>query len=181
MTKKLRYVPQAAGAPFELTAEERQEIETLLTRYPTRQAALLPVLWIAQARQGWISHEAAEEVARLLGLSPAFVDGVLTFYTMYNLEPVGRYNLQFCTSISCHLNGADELLEHCCRKLGIEVGETTVDGRFTITEVECIAGCDRAPSVQVNDRYEEPMSREKLDALLARLSAETPGAVRGED
>ncbi len=167
--KKLRYASRESGAPFVFTGDESREIDTLLSRYPTKQAALLPVLWIVQARLGWIPREAAEVVADRLDLSTAFVDGVLTFYTMYNLDPVGKYDLQFCTSISCHLNGADELLEHCRRKLGVHVGETTPDGKFTLTEVECIAGCDRAPSMQVNDRYHEPMTPEKLDALLSEL------------
>ena len=170
--KKLRYASRASGAAFAFTPDERREIDGLLTKYPTKQAALLPVLWIVQSRLGWIPREAVEAVADLLEISAAFVDGVLTFYTMYNLDPVGRYDLQFCTSISCHLNGADALLDHCRRKLGIDVGETTADGRFTITEVECIAGCDRAPSMQVNDRYYEPMTPEKLDALLSDLSRE---------
>jgi NADH-quinone oxidoreductase subunit E len=170
--KKLRYASRPSGAPFAFTADESREIESLLSKYPTKQAAILPVLWLVQTRLGWIPHEAVEEVARVLELSSAFVDGVLTFYTMYNLEPVGGYDLQFCTSISCHLNGADELLAHCERKLGISVGETTPDRKFTITEVECIAGCDRAPSMQVNDKYHEPMTTEKLDALLAELSKE---------
>jgi NADH-quinone oxidoreductase subunit E len=167
--KKLRYASRESGEPFAFTAGESGEIDRLLTKYPTKQAALLPVLWIVQERLGWIPREAAEAVAARLELTTAFVDGVLTFYTMYNLDPVGRYDLQFCTSISCHLNGADDLLEHCRRKLGIDVGETTPDGRFTITEVECIAGCDRAPSMQVNDRYYEPMSPERLDTLLSEL------------
>ncbi len=170
--KKLRYASRESGAPSSFTEAESREIDALLSRYPTKQAALLPVLWIVQERLGWIPREAVEIVADRLGLSPAFVDGVLTFYTMYNLEPIGKYDLQFCTSISCHLNGADELLEHCKRKLGVDVGGTTPDGKFTITEVECIAGCDRAPSMQVNDRYHEPMTPEKLDALLAELGKE---------
>ena len=91
-------------------------IEKILTRYPTKQAALLPVLWVAQETWGWISKESAEEVARILGLPPSHVDGVLTFYTMYNLRPVGRNLLQVCTSISCHLAGAEGLVEHCRKR-----------------------------------------------------------------
>jgi len=168
--KKLRYASRESGAPFSFTAEENRDIDALLGKYPTKQAALLPVLWIVQGRVGWVPREAVDAVAERLGLTSAFVDGVLTFYTMYNLDPVGKYDLQFCTSISCHLNGADELLAHCEKKLGVHAGETTSDGKFTITEVECIAGCDRAPSMQVNDRYYEPMTPEKLDALLADLA-----------
>jgi NADH-quinone oxidoreductase subunit E len=168
--KKLRYSSTSAGVSFAFTAEESREIETILARYPTRQAALLPLLWLVQERTRWISREAVEEVARVLELTTAFVDGVITFYTMYNLDPVGRHELQFCTSISCHLNGAEELMARCEKTLGIHAGETTPDGKFTITEVECIAGCDRAPSMQVNDRYYEPMTAEKLDDLLSTLA-----------
>jgi len=168
--KKLRYAAGASGTPFAFTPDENRKIDALLSKYPTKQAALLPVLWIVQERLGWIPSEAVGTIADRLDLTTAFVDGVLTFYTMYNLVPIGKYDLQFCTSISCHLNGADDLLAHCERKLGIHVGETTADRRFTITEVECIAGCDRAPSMQVNDRYYEPMTPQKLDALLAELA-----------
>ncbi len=146
------------------------QIEKILSRYPTRQAALLPVLWVAQETWGWISRESAEEVARILELPPSHVDGVLTFYTMYNLRPVGRHLLQVCTSISCHLAGASKLIDRCRRRLGIGLEETTADGAFTMVEVECIAGCDRAPSMMVNDTYHEPMDEAKLDALLDHLS-----------
>ncbi len=168
----LRYRLQESGGPAQFPPEARARIEKILTRYPTKQAALRPVLWVAQETWGWISKEAAEEVAKILGLSPAHVDGVLTFYTMYNLRPVGKNLLQFCTSISCHLAGAERLMERCRKRLGVELEQTTPDGKFTVVEVECIAGCDRAPSMMVNDTYHEPMDEKKLDALLDRLSAD---------
>ena len=164
-----RYALEEAGRPMEFPPDAKARIERILTRYPTKQAALLPVLWVAQETWGWIPKEAAEEVAKILDLSPAHVDGVLTFYTMYNLRPVGKNLLQVCTSISCHLLGAGALVEHCKKRLGIDLEETTRDGKFTLVEVECIAGCDRAPSMMVNDRYYEPMDAGKLDALLERL------------
>ncbi|HEV8232771.1 MAG TPA: NADH-quinone oxidoreductase subunit NuoE [Thermoanaerobaculia bacterium] len=164
-----RYSVASAGRPAEFPPAARDRIEKILARYPTKQAALLPILWVAQETWGWISKEAAEEVARILDLPPAHVSGVLTFYTMYNLEPVGRHLLQFCTSISCHLAGAERLLDHCRGRLGIDLGETTPDGKFTVVEVECIAGCDRAPSMMVNDAYHEPMDAAKLDSLLGSL------------
>ena len=167
-----RYGVQGSGQPARFPPEALARIEEILKRYPTRQAALLSVLWVAQETFGWISKEAAEEVSRLLELSPAHVDGVLTFYTMYNLRPVGRNLLQFCTSISCHLAGAGRLMERCTKRLGVELEQTTPDGKFTVVEVECIAGCDRAPSMMVNDTYHEPMDEEKLDSLLDRLSAD---------
>jgi NADH-quinone oxidoreductase subunit E len=167
-----RYRVESAGEPRPFPAEARQRIDRILKRYPTKQAALLPVLWVAQETWGWISKESAEEVAQLLGLTAAHVDGVLTFYTMYNLRPPGKHLLQFCTSIACHLAGADRLVARCAKRLGIELEETTDDGKFTLIEVECIAGCDRAPSMMVNDAYHEPMTEAKLDALLDRLGAE---------
>ncbi len=167
-----RYGVTPAGEPRAFPPEARQRIDEILKRYPTKQAALLPVLWVAQETWGWISKEAAEEVARILELSPAHVDGVLTFYTMYNLSPVGRNLLQFCTSISCHLAGAQRLADHCKKRLGIDYEQTTGDGRFTMVEVECIAGCDRAPSMMVNDVYHEPMDEKKLDRLLDELSGQ---------
>ena len=170
MVNVLRYRVAAAGEPRVFAPEARDRIEKIVRRYPTRQAALLPVLWLAQETWGWISREAAEEVARILELPSAHVDGVLTFYTMYNLHPVGRNLLQFCTSISCHLAGAERLTEHCKKRLGIDFEETTRDGKFTMVEVECIAGCDRAPSMMINDTYYEPMDEKKLDALLDGLA-----------
>jgi NADH-quinone oxidoreductase subunit E len=167
-----RYSVEESGRPAEFPPEARARIEKILSRYPTKQAALLPVLWVAQETFGWISKEAAEEVARILELPPAHVDGVLTFYTMYNLRPVGKNLVQFCTSISCHLAGAERLMERCAKRLGVGLEQTTPDGKFTVVEVECIAGCDRAPSMMVNDTYHEPMDEKKLDALLDKLSAD---------
>jgi NADH-quinone oxidoreductase subunit E len=168
-----RYRVESAGEPRVFPPEARARIDRILERYPTKKAALLPVLWVAQETWGWISKEAAEEVARILELSPAHIDGVLTFYTMYNLSPVGKHLLQFCTSISCHLAGAEGLAERCKKRLGIDYEETTKDGKFTLVEVECIAGCDRAPSMMVNDTYYEPMDEKQLNSLLDRLAAES--------
>jgi len=167
-----RYRVEDAGEPRVFPPEAMARIQKILARYPTKQAALLPVLWVAQETWGWISREAAEEVARVLELPPSHVDGVLTFYTMYNLRPVGRHLLQVCTSISCHLAGAEDLIERCRERLGIGLEETSKDGKFSLVEVECIAGCDRAPSMMVNDKYYEPMDEKKLTELLDRLGRE---------
>jgi NADH-quinone oxidoreductase E subunit len=167
-----RYTVAEAGRPAEFPPEALARIEKILKRYPTRQAALLPILWVAQETWGWISKEAAEEVAKIVEVSPAHVDGVLTFYTMFNLRPVGKNLLQICTSISCHLAGAERLIERCRERLGVNLEQTTPDGKFTVIEVECIAGCDKAPSLMVNDTYHEPVDEKTLDALLDRLSAD---------
>ena len=167
-----RYSVAPAGRPAEFPPEALARIEKILSRYPTKQAALLPILWVAQETWGWISKEAAEEVARIVEVTPAHVDGVLTFYTMYNLRPVGKNLLQICTSISCHLAGAGRLIERCRERLGVNLEQTTPDGKFTVIEVECIAGCDKAPSLMVNDTYHEPVDEKALDALLDKLSAD---------
>ncbi len=153
---------------FSATAEER--FQKLLTRYPTKQAALLPTLWIAQGEWGWISREAVDYVASRLELSSAFVWGVVTFYTMYNRAPVGKHLIQVCTSISCHLNGAEEVFHECRRKLGgLKPGATSADGKYTVVEVECLAQCDKAPAVMVNGDDYERITLDKLDAFLAEL------------
>ena len=148
-------------------------IEGILKRYPTKQAALLPVLWLAQETFGWISKESAEEVARILDLPVSHIDGVLTFYTMFNLRPIGP---QPAPGLHLHLlppRRRRKARRRCRRKLGIGLEETTKDGKFTMVEVECIAGCDRAPSMMVNDKYYEPMDETKLDQLLDRLARES--------
>ncbi len=161
---------RSCGSPLEFTPAARAEVDRLLTRYPTKQAALLPVLWLAQREFGWISREAVDLVASVLGLAPAFVWGVVTFYTMYNRAPVGKHLIQFCTSISCHLNGAEEVFAECKRRLGgLRSGETSQDGKYTVIEVECLAQCDKAPAVMVNGDDHETVTLDKLDALLGGL------------
>lgn len=145
------------------------QLAKIRPRYPTNQAALLPALHLAQKEHGWVSDEIMDEVAAAIDIPPPVVREVVTFYTMYNLKPVGRYHLQFCTNISCALMGAEELLEHCEKKLGIEAGQTTRDNRFTITEVECLGACGTAPCVQINDDYHENLNNERLERVLAEL------------
>ncbi len=160
----------SCGKPLSFSPAARKRVDEFLTRYPTKQAALLPVLWVAQDEWGWISREAVDHVAEVLGLSPAFVWGVVTFYTMYNRAPVGKHLIQFCTSISCHLNGAEEVYKLCRSKLGdLKPGETTPDGKFTVIEVECLAQCDKAPAVMVNGDDYAVITAEKLDSFLAEL------------
>jgi NADH-quinone oxidoreductase E subunit len=160
----------SAGKTVSFSPKGQARFEKLLTRYPTRQAALLPTLWIAQEEFGWISREAVDYVAGLLGLSPAFVWGVTTFYTMYNRAPVGKHLIQFCTSISCHLAGAEEVFAECRKVLGdLKPGQTTADGRFTVIEVECLAQCDKAPAVMVNGDDHAIITKENLQKFLGGL------------
>lgn len=147
----------------------RRELEAILSRYPNREAAILPALHLAQREFGYVSDEAIEYVAGLLGFTPARIEGVATFYTMYNRKPVGKYHVQICRNISCSLLGAERLIEHVSAKLGIRPGETTPDGKFTLSTVECLGSCGTAPVMQVNDDYHENLTEEKIDALLGRL------------
>jgi len=146
-----------------------EQIGQYVSRYPTKQAALLPVLWLCQDRWGWLSPGILRAVARRLELAPAFVEGVVTFYTMYQTAPPGRYLLQVCTTLSCALCGASGLVEHLTKKLEIDFGETTADGRFTLLGVQCLGACGEAPVIQVNNDYYTDMTTEKLDQLLDEL------------
>lgn len=147
----------------------RNELEQILSRYPDRNAAILPALYLAQREFGHLTEEAIRYLAGLLGCTPAYLEGVATFYTMYNRKPVGRYHLQICRNLSCSLMGAESLIEHVSAKIGVRPGETTPDGRFTLSTVECLGSCGTAPVMQVNDDYYENLTEESIDAILDGL------------
>jgi len=149
--------------------ETRAKHDRLLSRYPNREAAILPTLYLAQREFGHLSGEVILYVADLLGFTPARIYGVATFYTMYNKKPVGKYHLQVCRNLSCSLMGAEHLIEHVARKIGVKPGETTADGRFTLSTVECLGSCGTAPVMQVNDDYYENLTEESIDAILDGL------------
>ena len=153
----------------EFPPEVKQRFDEVLTRYPTKEAALLPTLHLVQETWGWISPEAVHYVSGLLDLSPATVFGVVSFYDMYNQKPMGKYNLRVCTNLSCMVSNAYDIYEHLCEKLQVNPGEQTKDGRFSVVEVECLGSCGTAPVVQVNNDYHESMSVEKMDDLLGKL------------
>jgi NADH-quinone oxidoreductase E subunit len=148
----------------------RLAVEEALARYPNRRSAVLPVLWIAQRRWGWLPPGVLSLVARTLELPAPEVFGVATFYTMFNLQPVGRHHLQVCMTLSCSLMGADRLFQHLRRKLGIGHGETTSDGRFTLRRVECLAACGNGPCLQVNEDYYENVDEAAADRILEKLT-----------
>ncbi|MBC7258446.1 MAG: NADH-quinone oxidoreductase subunit NuoE [Chloroflexi bacterium] len=152
-----------------LSDKVKSEIQQLKARYPHPNSALLPALALAQKEHGWLSPEVLEEVAEVMELSPAQVGSVASFYTMFNRRPVGKYLIQVCTNVACSLLGAEHLVEHLKQKLGIGVGETTPDGRFTLLEVECLGSCGTAPVMQINDTYYENLTAEKVDQILAEL------------
>jgi NADH-quinone oxidoreductase E subunit len=170
---ELRFSPRAV-----------QELERILTHYPDKKSAMLPALWIAQREYGgWLPPEALLEVAVRLGRSYAEVEGVATFYTMYHVgHPVGRHVIEVCTCLSCHLCGAYRIADYLKERLGVDWGETTPDGMFTLEEVECLDACDRAPVLMVGDEYIGPVTREDVDALLERLRKEaSPTTIRLAD
>jgi NADH-quinone oxidoreductase subunit E len=147
----------------------KREFERLLSRYPDKDAVILPALHLAQKEQGYVSDGAIIHIAELLGTSPARIEGVATFYTMYNRKPVGKYHVQICRNISCSLLGAEHLIGHVSKKLGVKPGETTPDGKFTLTKVECLGSCGTAPVMQVNDDYHENLDEARIDAILDNL------------
>jgi NADH-quinone oxidoreductase E subunit len=151
------------------TGDRRARLDDVLTRYPSRQAALLPALWMVQEARGWVSDDAMAEVAELLALTPAYVKGVVTFYTMYHQHPVGRYFIQVCTTTPCNLCGAEGVVEAFLEHTGCgELGTTSPDGRFTVIEVECLGACGFATPVLINDDFVEDVIPEKVPELLGR-------------
>jgi NADH-quinone oxidoreductase E subunit len=170
---------------FEFTPANLERAKAHIAKYPPgRQAsAVLPLLWIAQEQcGGWLPRAAMDHVAQLLEMAPIRVYEVGTFYTMFNLRPVGRYLLQACTTTPCWLRGSDAVVEACERKLGIGVGGTTPDGMFSLVEVECLGACVNAPILQVNDDFYEDMDGATTKALLDALrdgKAPPPGSVIG--
>jgi NADH-quinone oxidoreductase E subunit len=150
------------------TGAARDKLEALFPRFPTRQGCLLPALWIVQEERGWISPAAMAEVAEVLGLTPAYVRGVVTFYTMYHTHPVGRHFIQVCTTSPCHLCGSDAVLKALLRDTGCgELGATSADGRFTVIEVECLGACGFATPIMIGDDFIESVVPDKVPGILA--------------
>jgi NADH-quinone oxidoreductase subunit E len=154
---------------LEFSPETYKKFEATIARYPKKEAAMLPVLHLAQQEFGYLGSEAIEYVAKLMEQSPARVHGVVTFYTMLNMKPVGRHHIQVCRTLPCALGGAEKITGFLKKHLGIEVGQTTTDGKFTLSEVECLASCGTAPMMQINDDYHEALSEEKVTQILRSL------------
>ena len=143
----------------------------IISRYPVKKSALIPLLHLAQEQDGWVSEEAMEHIAELIDCTPAEVIGTCSFYEMFKREPVGRYVINVCTNIACQIMGGEELLHHLEDTLGIRSGSTTPDGMFTVEDVECIAACTEAPCLQVNYRYKHRITHDEVDVLLDDLRA----------
>ena len=162
MSTAADYQPVFAG-------EALQRLQTTLARYPTKQAALLPALWIVQDERGWISDRNMTEVAEVLGLTPAYVKGVVTFYTMYHQHPVGKHFVQVCTTSPCNLCGAEGVLKALLTHAGVpELGATSPDGKWTIIEVECLGACGFATPILVDDDFIEGVTVEKVPEIVKR-------------
>ena len=158
---------KAAAIP--VSTETDRKIDALLDYYPKRSSALLGALYAVQEEQGWVSEPAMEYVAAKFGVAPAFVAGVVSFYTMFHRSPVGRHHIQLCRTLSCMLRGSRSVMQHLTGRLGIEPGGVTKDGRFSLQWVECLGACDTAPCAQVNDEDVPLLDAAKVDALLERL------------
>jgi NADH-quinone oxidoreductase subunit E len=153
--------------------EYQDRFEKILTRYPDKGAALLPTLGLVQELRGHVSPESMDRAAALLGLAPAYVRGVATFYTMYNKRPVGRHLVQVCTNISCNLCGAEDVLAGFLRYTDTELGETSEDGNFTVIEAECLAACGFPTCVQINSRYYENVTPVDVAKIVEHLKAQS--------
>ena len=155
-----------AGSERAFSPEREERFQELLRRYPTRFSAIMPTLWLCQEEWGWLRPGVPEWVAERLDVPVSRIYEIITFYTMYYTEDPGKYNLQVCRNISCHLMGSTTIVEHLKDRLGIRVGETSADGLFRLEEVECLGACGMAPMMQVGKHYYENLTPEKVDALL---------------
>jgi len=155
---------------FQFNEASEKRIEQIMAKYPVKRSALLPLLELAQRQEGYVTPEIMVEIGRRLDVSPAYVQSVGSFYTMFHFEPVGKNVILFCHNISCMLNGADNLMDYVAKKLNIKIGGTTADGKFTLKREECLAACCGAPMMRVNDTFHENLTREKIDQILDTLS-----------
>ena len=154
---------------IKFSSQAEKQIKEIISRYPEKRAAILPILHIVQKEFGYISVEAERLVAQILGIKPLEVREVVTFYTMFHLKPVGKYHIQICRNISCSLLGSQKLIDYISEKLGIKVGETTPDKKFTLSVVECLGACEHAPCMRINTEYYGHLDEKKIDLILERL------------
>jgi NADH-quinone oxidoreductase subunit E len=178
--KSARALPEE-GPPFSYTPDRRQALEEICSRYPDdqRKSAILAALYLAQAQQGYITLNAMRHVAEVIRCTPADVEDVVSFYTMFYTRPVGRYVIQVCRTLSCALLGAERVTEELSRTLGVKSGETDAAGEFTLLEVECLGACDRAPVIGVNEHWHECQKPEQVRELVDGLRTRGPAALTG--
>lgn len=148
------------------SADVEAEIDRHLAKYPVMRSAILPLMFIVQRERGYLDPPGVSYLAKRLSLRITDIWEVGTFYSMIHMQPIGKYHIQVCKTLSCKLLGADKITQHCAEKLGIKVGETTPDGRFSLSEVECLGSCGTAPMFQINFDYHENLTTEKVDEIL---------------
>jgi len=153
----------------EFSAQTKERIKEIISRYPRKEASLLPVLHLAQQELGYISSEAERWVAEMLRIKPIKVREAVTFYTMFYQEKLGKYHIQVCSNLTCSLLESEELIDYLMEKLKIETGQTTPDGKFTLSTVECLGACEEAPCMQINFDYYGNLNKKKIDSILASL------------
>ena len=152
---------------FQLSAEGKQKVLNELKRYESRQSAVLPALYIGQKENGGhINAEVIKELSQVMDIPESQINEVFTFYTMYNKQKIGKYHVQVCRTLSCMLNGAEELTNHICKELNVGLNDVTADGRFTVSEVECLGSCGTAPMMQIADKYYENLTPESAMNIL---------------
>jgi len=164
-------------ASFEFTPENLEEAAKIIAKYPAgkQQSALMPLLTLAQQQHyNWLPVAAMDYVAAMLGIPPMRAYEVATFYTMYNLKPVGKYFIEVCTTTPCWLRGSDGIVQACRDELGVEVGETTQDGKFTLVEVECLCACANAPMIQIGQHYYEDLTPDSMRSIIRNLRFDRP-------
>lgn len=154
---------------FAFNEKNQKYFEKLLNRYPKKEGLTLPCLWMVQYQEGYISQEAMIYIGDLLELSPMDIYSIASFYTMFNLKPIGKYHIAVCKTLSCMLNGSESLLAHLEKKLKISSGESTEDGIFTLSEVECLGNCQGAPCISLNDEYFSNLTIDEIDNIIDGL------------
>lgn len=155
---------------FQFSSEAKEKIQNELKRYESKQSAVLPALYIAQKEnKGYVNAAVIKALSAEMQIPESQINEVFTFYTMYNKQPIGKYHIQVCRTLSCMLNGAQDLTNHLCEQLGVHLNEVTKDGRFTVSEVECLGSCGTAPMMQIGDQYYENLTPESAMNLIRNM------------
>ncbi len=173
-------VSHPSRGPVEWAAPQLAELAKILPKYPTKKAAIMPVLWLAQDTFEWIDLDVMRLVAKTLDLPPSHVHAVATFYTMFKKAPTGKYLIQVCHTLSCAIVGADAIIEHVRQVLACDASGNSADGMFSVVRVECLAACGSAPMAQINEHFYERLTPAVVDEIIASLRAGQPTGLRPE-